>query len=388
MKSSLIALLNYPPLSGQLMFGLNVWIIRILSLVISVILIWYFTKGWRRFILLISPIYWVLWYSYPLILAELIVWILLINLIKKNKWWITVLILVIMVRIGLQGGNINLIDKISPKHLSEQVHWRFVSEDSLTVRPIFSLIFRRISYNKPFFAVKDILQNAVTFFDVETVFYGEFHPLEQKGVPIYFWFETFLLVIGIYFIFRKKKKSDMDLFLIFSFIYFMVSKESSFLRFGLLWFTLSYPIAVALSRVNNFWRNIFVLVLVYSFGINFFNFVYRTDYWFDNKPLVFDFCYKNLPEKEKVYVTQVLGNEKRYCKYYWGKECNLNSNIAGSKYVCIFAGELIKNDFKNLLDPEWQRIWSDRGYKVLKYVKLRDSVAYGFSNYLVIGEKL
>lgn len=387
MNGSLIGLLNYPPLVGQMIFGLNVWIVRAISLLISLFFIFYHIKGWRRFILLISPIYWVLWYCYPLILGELIIWVILINLIKKKRIWIAVLILMMVLRFGFQKNSFIILDKLKPKNLLSEVDLRFRAEDSLTVKPFVPLIVRRLSYNKPFFAVKNIIKETTNFLDVETMFFGEFHPLNQKGVVIYYWFETFLLVLGVYFLLKKKTKGNINLFLVFSLIYFLISKESLFLRFGLLWYVLSKPMALSLEKVNNFWRTIFVLILLYSCGINIYNLAYRSDFWLDNKPLVFDYCFKNLPAKENVYVTQLIGNEKKYCNYYWKDKCVLNDEILKSKYICVFAGELLERKYDNKIDDNWQNRWLDKGYKVLKYQKLRDSVAFGYSDYLVIGEK-
>jgi hypothetical protein len=379
-------LINYPPLPNQILGGINVWFFRILSLGFSCFLIFFYLKKWNIIIILISPFYWILWYCYPLILFELIAWIFVIKKIQKNKVWIILLFLLVILRIGVQDRSFILWDKIKPEALSTEVNIRFKNEDSLSFRPSFPLFFRRLSYNKPFFATKNILGEINSFFDIEALFFQEFHPLEQKGIIIFYWFEIFLLTLGVFYFLKKKRKREILIFFVFSFIYFIFSKEILFLRFALLWYTLSYLISLSFEKVHFVWKVFFLLFLIYSFVISFLNFATRPEHWLDNKPIVFDYCFNNLPSKEDVYVTRIIGFTDEYAQYYWGSDYSVNSELEGSKYICIFAGEFSGRTFNNSLVDNWQDFWSDENYKILDYKELKDSVAHGYSDYIVIGE--
>ncbi len=379
-------LINYPPLSGQLIPGIDIWFLRLPILLLSAWGIYKWANKWQGFILVLSPIYFALWYFYPLLLIELMVWVWTIEKIRGNKKWIVLLVVLSILRIGFQKGKVDVYEKIIPRKLSEEIMERVKSEDILTYKTNLPLKFRRLSYNKPVFAIKNILQESVKFLDVETIFFGEFHPLSQKGIVVYYWPQSFLLIVGVYFYFRKKIKFDLKTYLIGSFVYFMISKEISFLRFSILWITLSFLIALAMEKINKYWKILVVLVLLYSFGVNAYNFLLLKGKWFDNRAMAMEFCMKNLPKDGDNYITRIFGNEKKYCRYY-DKNCVLNEKIDEAKNICVFAGELLGRQWNNTIDDRWQDLWRGKGYKFVKILQMYDSIAYGYSDYLVVGEK-
>ena len=43
--------------------------------------------------------------------------------------------------------------------------------------------------------------------------------------------------------------------------------------------------------------------------------------------------------------------------------------------------------WNNTIDDRWQDLWRGKGYKIVKILQMYDSIAYGYSDYLVVGEK-
>jgi len=159
-----------------------------------------------------------------------------------------------------------------------------------------------------------------------------------------------------------------------------------FLRLSLLWITFSIPIYLGFKKINKYWK-IFVFILIFyafvAYGRDIF---YRQSFWLDNKPIVHQYCFDSLRGKDDIYTTQVIGNSQKYCQYYYGQDCNL-VELEKAKNVCLFAGEITGSNFKNDIGENWQEVWREKGYKIIDFIELSDSVAFGLSNYLVIGEK-
>lgn len=380
-------IVNFAPHSSQIWGNINVWYIRSFSLIISSFFLFLWAKDWHKLILVISPIFFVLWYFYPLILLELIVWVFVLEKIRKNKLWWWAIVFLCVFRVINLGTDISLLDRLKLGNLNNQVQERFTREDTLTERVEFPLIFRRMAYNKASFAFKNVLNESIPFFDLETLFFGEFHPLELKTVVIFYWPLSFLFFVGLFYLFSNKKYLEKTfIFLIGAFLYFIFNKGELFLRFTLLWMTFSIPIYLGFKKINKYWKILVLFIIFYSVLANGRDIFYRKDFWFDNKPLVFDYCFKNLKDKEDIYVTNVVGNTEKYCKYFKGKDCGM-VEIDKAKNVCLFAGEISGFNFKNNIDGNWKEIWREKGYEVIDYIEMRDSVAFGLSNYLVIGEK-
>jgi len=380
-------LINYPPISGQIFFSLNVWYLRIFSLLFSSILLFVWAKDWHKIIIAISPIYFFLWYCYPLVLLELIVWVFVLTKIQKHKiyWWLVILLCIL--RIFVFGSEISVINKLNPDYLRSEVQERFTREDTLTERVEFPLTFRRMAYNKFSFGIKNILQESIPFFDLETLFFGEFHPLGLKTVVIFYWPLSFLFFVGLFYLGSNKKYlQKTKIFLIGAFLYFILSKGELFLRLSLLWITFSVPIYLGFKKINKYWK-IFVFILIfYAFVAYGRDVYYRQSFWLDNKPLVHQYCFDSLRGKDDIYTTRVLGDNEKYCQYYYGQDCNL-VELEKAKNVCLFAGEITGSNFKNDIGENWQEVWREKGYKIIDFIELSDSVAFGLSNYLVIGEK-
>jgi hypothetical protein len=75
--------------------------------------------------------------------------------------------------------NLPIVNHTALSYVSEEITARIGQENSLTEKVSFPLLLRRIGYNKIFFIYKNISINLVNFFDPETWFFQEVHPMQQ-----------------------------------------------------------------------------------------------------------------------------------------------------------------------------------------------------------------
>jgi len=302
-----------------------------------------------------------------------------------------------------------IMSKFSLKEAGEAVTVRISSEDTLNPRIFAPLWWRRVAYNKYFFVYKNVLSEVLPFFDIETIFFQEVHPMEQKSVVMFYWPEMYLFVIGGYFLMKIKNKRITNLLVVclgISLANYLFSNGEKGLRMIFLILPISVILAQAvvnLGRLKNegykvagFFLFLLMLVTAYSFGVNFYDLTSRREYWFDNRPLAYQFWYENLKKMDlsnfsKIQVTTLIGDSRAYCRYYLGEICdqpkmvfnNFNAvseqTASGSVYAG-FAGEFVGPKFKNDIDENWQGLAESQDWIFVDKIRLRDTIANQYGN--------
>lgn len=433
---SIAVLINYPPTEQQLsllsIFSLggnfSLWLLRFCSigLLLWFLKIWKQLVGedlykWSALLLGISPAFFTLWYMYPFLIVKLLILTWFLNVIFskkiKNFWFI----LMVLLGVVLFNKYVLLYDpaifhKFSFKDAQREVTVRFVSEDSLLEKITLPLWWRRAAYNKYFFTYKEIVGEILPYFDLETLFFQETPPTEQKSMVMWYWPEIYVFVIGIYFCLNKKYRDlnkKLWLLLGISIIDFIFSEGQNYLRHLTTMLPISIVMAIAwkemitLARKKYLWANIcsylIGILLFFSFVFNFYDLKSRKEYWFDNRPLAFEFWFNNIKKigidnYSKIYVSSIVGDSKIYCKYYFGKLCqekrwvfksfDLTEKNDDKRVIYAgFAGEFVGPRYKNDLSAEWKEEIKYKGI-ILKDIKnLRDTIANQYGNEVAVGVK-
>lgn len=430
--------LLYPPtedqlgiihlLNGFLKPEVSFWFLRILSLVVLFLAIYF----WYRIVKLLvgkiiglisclivflSPTFYILWLSYPfdclkILLLLFIVFLFFINRKVFYKWILIVGVLFIILFLFLiTKERSSFVYKLGLKDASLEVQQRFSAEDSLIDPVKVPLKLKRTVYNKYFISYKELINEVIPFFDVESLFFQEVHPLEQKSVIIFVWPEIFLLIGGIYILIKSKNKKNnlfIVIMLIFSLINFLFTPFAVFRKFELILFPLS--LIMALSVLNIYKTKIIfrkivgyivILFCLYGISANYSDLNKRPEFWLDNRPYFYDFVFKsikkrNLDNFEKIYISSLIGNTKEYCDFYL-ENCNENkfifnsfdlSNNSGKEKSIYagFVGEFVGSDFKNNINSEWKTIIEHKGLSKIGTKELRDTIAYKYGNIIIVGE--
>ena len=417
--------INYPPTEEQLkilnFFSISgnwsLWGIRLLTyfLLFACLKVWYETIRryvaervalWSCFFIFISPIFFVLWLIHPLIVFKIFVVIGAIyffsRFVKKEKF------IIFGLGIVLLTATVNLVflsrpsifSKLSLKEAQDGVTVRISSEDTLNPRISASLWWRRIGYNKYFFVYKNVLSEILPFFDMETIFFQEVHPMEQKSTVMFYWPEIYLFIVGIYFLTKIKDKRMINLLvicLVVSLINYLFSDGEKGLRMIFLILPISLIIAEAVASLKS---RIFLFgmmfMMIYSFGINFYDLTVRKEYWFDNRPLAYQFWFENLKNMDlsrfsKIQITTLIGDAKSYCRYYLGNGCNqpnivfnnfnaISDKVPSGSIYAGFGGEFIGPMFKNDISENWKEVAQSQGWRFVTYRRLRDTIANQYGN--------
>lgn len=418
-------LINYPPTSEQLklLFWVTgqgnwaLWILRILSLGFLFLTFEIWKKiipeniyAWSLLILSISPSFFNLWYLYPLLLLKIFLTIWSIFWIKKNNksfWWIFLILgIIVFNRLALEN-KAAIFNKFSFKDAQNEVTARFVSEDSLKEKMKMPLWWRRISYNKYFFVYKQIVAEVLPYFDLESLYFQEVSPTEQKSMVMFYWPEILTLMVGIYFFGKNKKdgKVLVGLFLISLFDY-VFSEGSIDRRLLLVMWPLSIVMATAWVEIIDLAKNKYVMakwsfgivgiLLFLAFSFNFYDLKVREEYWFDNRPLAFQFWYENLNKVnldnyQKIYVSSIIGDSQKYCRFYLGDKCNQEKwifksfdlekdKIENKTIYAGFAGEFVGSKFKNDISNDWKNEAELKGLSFLEVKSLLNTIAYRYGN--------
>jgi len=118
----------------------------------------------------------------------------------------------------------------------------------------------------------------------------------------------------------------------------------------------------------------------------------RQQYWLDNRPIAYEFWYKQLQtldidKFDKVYITSIVGDSKPYCYFYLGKVCDDSKyifesfDLTKSKYsnsvYAGFAGEFVGSDYKNNINSSW---YKNNSFYLISKLSLRDTIANKFGN--------
>ena len=415
-----LGILRYLGLRGEL----NLWILRIISafFVYGGVSIWGRMWGqliykklyfWIMLVLIMSPLLTIVWMSYPILSA---LWILIIILTKKFSgkkpyiWMILAVVLVVVTNIKLVGYQPAIFNQFSLKQTQNEVTERISGEDGLIEKVSLPLWWRRIGENKYFMVYRDVTATILPYFDLETIFFGEVHPLSQKSVVMFFWPEVFLAVLGIYFLANEKSRIGISGLLAEAFglsmIGYVFSEGAASLR--LFWVLLPMSVLVGLGLTKLFELKekkyilastvgiMFLVLLGYGFEVNSYDLMTRSEYWLDNRQIIYDNWFKNISQLDRskfkiIQVTTLVGDPRVYCDFYLEKECestkfvfknfNLNEDkpVSGTLYAG-FSGEFVGPRFKNDIADNWKKITEDKGMKFISSSHTYDTVAYQYGN--------
>ena len=421
--------LAYPPSEDQLKilnyFLNNLSFLRVAMLLVSLssLFLWFHTLkkiiGKKVaiisvFFILASPSFYVLWLSYPFDCLRIFVISLLVFLLfaKFNKLLIGLsCIFLISSLFYLSSERSIFYHKINLKNAKVKVQERFDAEDSLT-NPIFvPLNIKRITYNKYYFAYKEIINEIIPFFDMESIFFQEVHPMEQKSMVIFVWPQIFLLISGSYLVVTRKNKKINQLLLLtlfISLINFLYSPFNVFRKFEFILFPLSILMAFSVEAIfkskivfNKFVGGLLVFLTIYGIFSNHVDLNKRPDFWLDNRPYFYDFVFNSIKNRDwqsfdKIYISGLVGKSKNYCSYYLN-DCNedkfvfesfdLKDKVADKNSIYAgFSGEFVGSDFYNHIDSDWYNLIVNKGFLNIDTIKIRDTIAYKYGNHVLVGE--
>ncbi len=401
--------LNYFGFEGEL----SLWLLRLLSLIILIFTL----RNWKNMgkysvaILATSPLMLVLVLVYPLVCLKFLIVTIFVQRAVKNKYYLVILgLILILFNIYVLGDNPAIFNKIDLSDAQMEVTKRISSEDSVRDAISLPLVFRRVSYNKFFISYKQILGEILPFFDIETIFFGEINPLLQKSVVMFYWPEIYLFVLGLYAIFRYSDKNINNLLIglmIVSMIDYVFSEGAVYLRLILVMMPLSIVISagfnylVEMTRKSNIISTISLagvsIFLLMGIGLAFYDLNVRTDYWLDNRPLAFEFWFKeidklNIDNYHNIYISSLVGDSKKYCYFYLGEKCknnkfsfvsfDLSKASSPNTIYAGFAGEFVGSKFKNNIDSNWDK---SSNIKIINKTNLRDTIANQYGNDIGVG---
>lgn len=430
---------DYPPSEDQIRFlgtfgvggELSLWILRIVLLVILLIVL----ERWRRLIgnrfsisvasfsvllVMMSPTFWALWYLHPFDCLKVIGVILAVTLIAKTKHLngvagIVLLVSVIVFNRVNQPEKAAIWYRFDLRQNQEEITQRIYKEDSLAYRVNLPLLFRRLGYNKYFWQYKKMADEVIPFWDLETVFFQEMHPKMQKSLVIFFWPTAVAFIFGV-FTWARKRRSDgglLLLLLLLALVNFVFSAGVIYQRFELVLLPVSLMAGLGLNRLKllaekNYWwaKTVYVSMLILvSYGVvaNLNDLGTRPDFWLDNRPLIYRDFYTHISHVRVdnfpvVQVTGLIGDARGYCYFYLGTKCDSEKfifrsfNLAGRDGVegglyAGFLGEFVGPDQSNNFSPGWKNDLLKGGYKILFTKDMRDTVAYRYSNNIILAVK-
>jgi hypothetical protein len=138
-----------------------------------------------------------------------------------------------------------------------------------------------------------------------------------------------------------------------------------------------------------------VFLVIYGFFTNIYDMKIRPDFWLDNRPIVYDFWYRNLithkkESGQKVFISTLIGDSQRYCRYYLRSDCDLknikfasfdiSSGVIESGIYLGFEGEFVGPQVKNEFVGDWKKKIADKGLVMVESSYVRDTVAFRYGN--------
>jgi hypothetical protein len=412
--------INYPPTVEQLGLGISspasLWALRLLSLIFLISTTFFFSSGLpakvkRYYWILVfaCPAFSLIWMAYPVeALALFIISAVFYLLSRKNKNYLAATavsaIVIVVLNLGVFKQNPNILNILSLKGPQEEVNFRFQVEDNLNPNIGIPRLLKRAVYNKFFFALREVSSESLTFFDFETLFFQEVHPLGQKAFVVFFWPEILIFCLGLRLAVKKliSAKKLVPL-LVLSFAYFITSGISNERRLILTLFPLSILIAESIhfclgSRSKKIKVGIILLIALtlYGWATNYFDRYIRPSYWLDNRPMAYTFILSYLKGDNRKYDQIVVSNTlyalKDYCRYYL-KRCpdfvyedfNLlrqpvMKNTLYIGFVGNFLGPNTENSFPANPDSEINK----KGLEILQETHIVNNIANGFGQDLLI----
>lgn len=410
-----VYILNLVRLNGDYLF----WLLRFLSFIVLGFTLYLWNKIIVQYIdirvaklsvlvIIISPLFFILGLIYPLICIKLLVFTIGIGLVAKNKLFLGVLIVVLgLFNWQVLGNKASIYYKFNLKDAQMEVTNRISSEDSVKESIDMPLWWRRTSYNKYYFSYKQILAEFLPFFDFESIFFAEINPLSQKSIVIFYWPEIYLFVLGIYYLYNLKNKklnSILLMLLVISWIDFVFSEGSIFKRLVLVIFPLSLILAIGFYNLYKgrglLQKSIFYFVsvfILFGFINSFYDLSARREYWLDNRPIAFEFWFKEIKKQDisqfnRVFISSLVDDSKKYCYFYLGIICdnqkfvfksfNLIEEKVPNSIYAGFAGEFVGSRFKNNIDSDWNRTTV---INIFSIKSLRDTIANQYGNDIGVG---
>jgi len=409
--------LGYPPSALQVGLGIEVNMVRIISWLVMGWGIYYifrtFTGKWSNdglkvamIMIVISPSIKALWLIDPW--TSLYLGLLLFGIASYFKYRNHLILIVIVATILVfnfwQFGNSSSIFRVfNIERTQNEVISRFLGEDSLSEKINLPLFFRRAGYNKYFFVVKNLAKESLGFVNFESWFFQEFHPSDIKSFVIYFWPAVFPFFIGLWYLADKKdniKQKFVAVLIGLALLNYFFSNGPIYIRQLLVILPLALIIGEGFTVIKK-WRwllGLIIFLIFYGFQAGIYDWNNQIEYWFDNRPLAYDYIYKairtlNISDRS-VEVTGLIGDSKKYCRYYLGKFCDSNKfsfesfdlreDHQKNKYYIGFMGEFLGPDFNNYFDSNWRQRINEAGLKIVTEMKVKNTIAYRYGDYLLI----
>lgn len=421
--------IKYPPTLEQLHFGVGnpatLWAVRLLSLGLLLAASFFFsrlasTKIRRYFwiLVLLSPAFSLLWMSYPLDTLKIFIIAGAFYLLSRyRKTWIAVAgvcLILLSLNLIVFKQSPKIIETLSLRVPAEEVALRFYAEDNLNPHIEIPTLLRRVAYNKYFVALKDSVNESLTFFDFETLFFQEVHPLGQKAFVIFFWPEIFIFSLSIWLFLTKRRAAEKGILplLFLSFVYFITTNTSAERR---LFLTL-YPLAILMAgcldtffksgskKISEAWPakpikigvTLLLFLTFYGWMTNYYDRYVRPAYWLDNRPIAYDFFLsylKNHNEKySRILVPDTLYAAKDYCLYYL-KDCTLFKNenfdlsrqsANGDTLYIGFAGNFLGPNPENSFPSDLTGDLNRKGLEILQQTHILNNIANTYGQELLI----
>lgn len=409
----------YPPSLEQLLFPFPVLVIRLLTVIILLVALYFWVKIASKYaeermvdistvLILISPIFWGLWLQYPLeSLRYFLVlgWWYFLEKLRFNKrlvYFCTAIFFVIIIFFS-NGKRLAILENMSISKAQTEVNLRFAKEDELSSKILLPLWERRLVNNKYSMVLRAGLRNLVSFWSLEPIFFQEFNPNSQKALVMFFWPGFLLLVVGLFGKFERRNGFwQFSLGLAYLNFLLLLPRENYEWAFCL--FPVSLIMAKGLLALSKY--KVILWLVIFFYGYAFQAFLYdiskRSDYWLDNRPIVYGNIFAslegvNIQETDKVLVSDRIGGAKKYCQYFLKGKCDsnfyfssfsLNDKEENSyKYLVGFEGEFLGKDINNFFSDEALQLISQKGFEIVDSYKIRDSIAYQYGNIVVIAKR-
>jgi len=393
---ALMILIRYPISFEQVQTtSLNVWFLRIFSILLLIILGREINYRYGKCVLMIwasLPIVWGIALSSPIRL--------LIGLFSLEFLWskgikkILFIFLFLFAVVFSKRLNLNLIndfDYLNINNASIEVNERFAREEAIKDKIYFPKNLRRLVENKYMMIYKNSISETIKFFDLNTWFFQEFNPISVKGLPIYIWPFIIPFTIGIIWTIRDKRNLFINVSLLVTtslFIYFLTKGNNS----DRMWIV-SIPLAIVIAEgftsiKNKLIKYGIIGLIIYGSVAWRSDLLIRKDYWLDNRPMAYNFWLYELRSRSGVLgISNMLGSAEEYLKYY-SLDKYVNTELTDdTKIYAGFVGEIIGSDNNNLVPIDWKEKIEDAGWELIKYKKIRDSIAYKYGDILIIVKK-
>lgn len=411
-------LINYPPTLEQL--NLNIaspaalWASRLLAFILLIYTVIKFSKtldkklsGIFSLLIISSPTLSFLWTTSPSDAIKMFL-TLIIFLWAEKKYiqkfpviLITTLVILISV-FGIFKQKPDVMEHINLKRAAEDVTFRFTREDSLTPNIKIPLFIRRVGYNKYYIAFKKTLDNSMKFFNPETLFFQEVHPMHQKATVMFLWPGIIFFAFGVWELGKDKNKQRGRILLLSSiaFIYFLFSGGSIEKRLAFLMIPVAIVMTTGIVLLTASKKRLIRIIgmatiILYTYGWigNIYDRYTRPQYWYDNRPLAYEFAFENIKKNgfanNPIVFSDTMYAAQSYCKYYLN---NCDSVKIAEKMETLdkdtiyigFIGNILGAKTEGGFSEDIKYDLSTLGYELVAQTRLHDNIANSLGQDLVI----